>query len=584
MGWARSTPWESAGVRPGPVVGSGLTVSDDKLLIGTGTGVEEATLGAGLQYSGGELSVVGETLDGIVQTYADLPVAIPPALGAIYLVRESSGTWLLNRKQRGIYQRVDDTGVLATDWQYLGEWLEEFSDANWSIYNSVDSTKALKFALAGLSTGVTATITVNGSCTLNNWFNQDVRSSASPTFAGGTFSGASFPVTVTERTSSVTNALRSSAAFKHTTTGDMVDGFASGIGFQIRDDSGVDNLIAQVSARRAGADNVGSLAILVGAGGAVESALFNASGGNGAWGQTTPAAGSFTTLAASGTASIGPGGTGSSNGTIVVNGGSGAAGGSYLGLRKNSVESAALGHESVLIGSGTSDALMLWAASGNTIKHYILGSGTVGTWSATGLSVTGTLGASGNVWSGNNGFSLSSGSTDGAYLGSSGQIIASQNNDNPLGLRRRSSDGAAVNFFRDTTNVGSISVTTTSTAYNTSSDARLKTDLGAFSRAQVAAPIYALSSLMRKYAWDVWLASEDADTRARFAYGWFAQEAKDVAPWMVHYDAAGDRYSINPMSLVPNIVACLGEHKSELDVAKERIAQLESRVAELEAA
>jgi hypothetical protein len=96
-------------------------------------------------------------------------------------------------------------------------------------------------------------------------------------------------------------------------------------------------------------------------------------------------------LSATGTALIGPGGTGPANGTMVVDGGSGATGGAYLSLRKNSVESAAVGHESVLLGSGTGDALMLWAASGNSIKAYILGTGTVATFTSTGLAVTGNL-------------------------------------------------------------------------------------------------------------------------------------------------------------------------------------------------
>jgi hypothetical protein len=43
-----------------------------------------------------------------------------------------------------------------------------------------------------------------------------------------------------------------------------------------------------------------------------------------------------------------------------------------------------------------------------------------------------------------------------------------------LNLQRTTSNGASVFFFRDTTNVGNISVTTTATAFNTSSDYRLK--------------------------------------------------------------------------------------------------------------
>lgn len=71
-------------------------------------------------------------------------------------------------------------------------------------------------------------------------------------------------------------------------------------------------------------------------------------------------------------------------------------------------------------------------------------------------------------------FSLTSGTQDGAYLQGTGINNASANNNPPWSLRRRSSDGTIANFYRDTTNVGSISVTTTATAYNTSSDHRRK--------------------------------------------------------------------------------------------------------------
>ena len=219
-----------------------------------------------------------------------------------------------------------------------------------------------------------------------------------------------------------------------------------------------------------------------------------------------------------------------------------------------------------LAGNGSAAAVTILTSAGSTISQF----------TSTGLAVTGTLGASGNVWSGNNAFAMNSGTTDGAYMDSGGGLIMSANGGVSLQIRRRTSDGNLAQFYRDTTNVGSISVTTTSTAYNTSSDARLKTDLGAFSYADVAAPIYALHSIMRKYAWDVWRVSDDPAKRERFAYGWFAQEAKTVAPWLVNYDAQSDRYSINPMALVPNIVACLGTHKTELDLLKARVAALEA--------
>jgi hypothetical protein len=85
---------------------------------------------------------------------------------------------------------------------------------------------------------------------------------------------------------------------------------------------------------------------------------------------------------------------------------------------------------------------------------------------------------------------VSTGSTDGVSIYSAG-ILAASANDTAIGaFRRRSSDGAVMNFFRDTSLVGSISVSGSATQFNTSSDYRLKTDVEAVpaeaSRARLA--------------------------------------------------------------------------------------------------
>lgn len=101
-----------------------------------------------------------DAFDGIVATYDDLPVDGTADVGEIWLVRENTGTWLLNRKPAGLYQRINDTGDRDTDWQYLGEWLEEFSDANFQLYNGVDNSKVMEFDLSGIGTGQTRTLKV----------------------------------------------------------------------------------------------------------------------------------------------------------------------------------------------------------------------------------------------------------------------------------------------------------------------------------------------------------------------------------------------------------------------------------------
>jgi len=75
----------------------------------------------------GNLDLVGSgggavVFEGEVATFADLPVTIgDPAVGAAYLVRDSTGVWLVNRRQAGIYIRRNNAG-LSTDWEYGGDY------------------------------------------------------------------------------------------------------------------------------------------------------------------------------------------------------------------------------------------------------------------------------------------------------------------------------------------------------------------------------------------------------------------------------------------------------------------------------
>ena len=74
---------------------------------------------------------------------------------------------------------------------------------------------------------------------------------------------------------------------------------------------------------------------------------------------------------------------------------------------------------------------------------------------------------------------VTTGTTDGATFSTPGftNLQMSNNSLEALRLRRRTTDGAIVAFYRDTTNVGTIAVSTTATAYNTSSDYRLKENI-----------------------------------------------------------------------------------------------------------
>lgn len=121
-------------------------------------------------------------------------------------------------------------------------------------------------------------------------------------------------------------------------------------------------------------------------------------------------------------------------------------------------------------------------------------------------------------------------------------------------------DDNLADFFRSGTNVGSISVTTTATAYNTSSDYRLKEDLEPVSGAVasvLATPVY-------RFRWK-------ATPEAPKVYGFMAHEAQATVPEAVTGAKDGPQMqAIDQSKLVPLLWAAVQE--------------LAGRVAALEAA
>jgi hypothetical protein len=84
-----------------------------------------------------------------------------------------------------------------------------------------------------------------------------------------------------------------------------------------------------------------------------------------------------------------------------------------------------------------------------------------------------------NINTGGGNISVNTGTADGLTIYSpttpgAGVFQTSTNGGPAMYLRRRTNDGSIIVFFRDTTSVGTISVSTTATFYNTSSDYRLK--------------------------------------------------------------------------------------------------------------
>jgi hypothetical protein len=110
----------------------------------------------------GQLDLVGASasyITGTVATPADLPVTVDnPAEDSVYLAKAGSGVWLINRRPGGLYCRTGNAGTLD-DWTHLGAFPEVNSSANWALYDGADTTKQLKFDLAGITTGTTRTLT-----------------------------------------------------------------------------------------------------------------------------------------------------------------------------------------------------------------------------------------------------------------------------------------------------------------------------------------------------------------------------------------------------------------------------------------
>jgi hypothetical protein len=147
--------------------------------------------------------------------------------------------------------------------------------------------------------------------------------------------------------------------------------------------------------------------------------------------------------------------------------------------------------------------------------------------------------------------------TQGTAIQSAGKAYFSSGTGRALTLNRNE-DGAVAGFFRSGTQVGSISVTTTATAYNTSSDQRLKENIV---DADSASSL--IDSLqVRKFDWK----ADGSHQR----YGFVAQELVTVAPEAVHQPTDTDEMmAVDYSKLVPMLV-------KEIQSLRQRVAQLET--------
>ena len=147
--------------------------------------------------------------------------------------------------------------------------------------------------------------------------------------------------------------------------------------------------------------------------------------------------------------------------------------------------------------------------------------------------------------------------TQGVRIYSTGRQSIVSEADTALIINRRTSVGTVVSFRKDATQVGTISVTASATAYNTSSDQRLKDNI--VDAPSASDDIDAIQ--VRSFDWK--------GDGLHQKYGMVAQELQEVAPEAVTGDADSDEMmSVDYSKLVPMMM-------KEIQSLRARVAQLE---------
>ncbi|MDA9192571.1 tail fiber domain-containing protein [Flavobacteriaceae bacterium] len=152
--------------------------------------------------------------------------------------------------------------------------------------------------------------------------------------------------------------------------------------------------------------------------------------------------------------------------------------------------------------------------------------------------------------------------TVGVAIDGSNGYISTARSGGPAGyFNRITSDGDIVTFLRDGSAVGSVSVTTSATAYNTSSDARLKDVTGSARGLEVINELNPVS-----YNWK-------ADGKAD--EGLIAQEVKELVPNAVT-GSEEEMYQMDYSKLVVHLVAGMKEQQTQIEALQSEINKLKT--------
>tara|TARA_E500000305_G_scaffold2158_2_gene2041 strand:- start:2 stop:820 length:819 start_codon:yes stop_codon:yes gene_type:complete len=151
--------------------------------------------------------------------------------------------------------------------------------------------------------------------------------------------------------------------------------------------------------------------------------------------------------------------------------------------------------------------------------------------------------------------------TSGAGVAIKGEEIQVASENNCLALNHSDGDGDVAKFFRGGTQVGSISVASSSTTYATSSDARLKDVTGSARGLEVINELNPVA-----YNWKV-----DGKTDE----GLIAQEVLDVVPNAVS-GSEEDMYQMDYSKLVVHLVAGMKEQQEQIEALQSEINELKN--------
>jgi hypothetical protein len=229
-------------------------------------------------------------------------------------------------------------------------------------------------------------------------------------------------------------------------------------------------------------------------------------------------------------------------------------------------------YKNVNTGTGTSDGFFVGLAKSNGTDAYVYQRENTNMIFGTSDTERMRIDSSGNVCIGNsvaNTVSNYSNQPGGGYVASDSHFeFATTSNRSAVEIgKNNANDGELITFRKQGTTVGNVSVTSSGTTYNTTSDIRLKIDIEPI--ADATDKVMAMNAVTHK-----WKDNPESDA----VHGFIAQEMVDIIPEAVSQGKEqNDTWSMDYGRITPVIVAALQDALKEIDMLKNRIAELEAK-------